>query len=43
MREKGLKETAANAAIRAINSYLHWNSGSDRKCGTGWLRNVGGR
>jgi integrase/recombinase XerD len=35
MREKGLKETGANAAIRAINSYLHWNSGSDRKCGAG--------
>jgi integrase/recombinase XerD len=35
MREKGLKETGANAAIRAINAYLHWNSGSDRKCGAG--------
>jgi integrase/recombinase XerD len=35
MREKGLKETGANAAIRAINSYLYWNSGSDRKCGAG--------
>lgn len=37
MREKGLKETGCNAAIRAINAYLHWNSGvgSDRKCGPG--------
>jgi integrase/recombinase XerD len=35
MREKGLKETGANAAIRAINAYLHWDSGSDRKCGAG--------
>ena len=35
MREKGLKETGCNAAIRAINAYLHWNSGSDRKCGAG--------
>jgi integrase/recombinase XerD len=35
MREKGLKETGCNAAIRAINSYLHWNSGSERKCGAG--------
>jgi hypothetical protein len=35
MREKGLKETGCNAAIRAINAYLHWNSGSERKCGAG--------
>jgi integrase/recombinase XerD len=35
MREKGLKETGCNAAIRAINSYLHWNSGVERKCGAG--------
>jgi integrase/recombinase XerD len=35
MREAGLKETGANAAIRAINAYLHWNSGSERKCGAG--------
>jgi integrase/recombinase XerD len=35
MREKGLKETGCNAALRAINAYLHWNSGSDRKCGAG--------
>jgi integrase len=35
MREKGLKETGCNAAIRAINAYLHWNSGSGRKCGVG--------
>jgi integrase/recombinase XerD len=35
MREQGLKETGCNAAIRAINAYLHWASGSDRKCGAG--------
>ena len=35
MRGAGLKETGANAAIRAINAYLHWNGGSDQKCGAG--------
>jgi hypothetical protein len=35
MREKRLKATGANAAIRAINAYLHWNSKSTRKCGAG--------
>ena len=36
MREKGLKATGCNAAIRAINAYLHWNStGGERKCGAG--------
>jgi integrase/recombinase XerD len=35
MREKGLKATGCNAAIRAINAYLHWNSGGERKCGPG--------
>lgn len=35
MREAGLKETGCNAAIRAINAYLHWSSGSERKCGAG--------
>ena len=35
MREKGLKETGCNAVIRAVNSYLHWNSGAERKCGPG--------
>jgi len=33
MREKGLKATGCNSAIRAINSFLHWNTaGTDRKC-----------
>jgi integrase/recombinase XerD len=33
MREKGLKATGCNSAIRAINTYLHWaNEGSDVKC-----------
>jgi integrase/recombinase XerD len=33
MREKGLKATGWNSAIRAINSYLHWSSaGMERKC-----------
>jgi len=35
MREKGLKETAANAVFRCLNAYLHWASGSERKCGAG--------
>jgi integrase/recombinase XerD len=35
MREAGLKETGCNAALRAINAYLHWNSGAERKCGAG--------
>ena len=35
MREKGLKETGCNAVIRAVNAYLHWSSGSERKCGAG--------
>jgi integrase/recombinase XerD len=35
MRERGLKETGCNAAIRAINAYLHWDTGSEKKCGAG--------
>jgi|ERR1700735_1680535 len=35
MRERGLKATGCNSAIRAINAYLHWNSGGERKCGPG--------
>jgi len=35
MRELGLKETGCNAAIRAINAYLHWASDNERKCGPG--------
>jgi len=35
MREKGRAATGCNVAIRAINSYLHWGSGLDRKCGAG--------
>src|ERR1041385_7698613 len=26
MREKGLKATGCNSAIRAINAYLHWKA-----------------
>jgi integrase/recombinase XerD len=38
MREKGRKATGCNAAIRAINAYLHWSSaGTERKCGPGCL------
>ena len=34
MREKGLKATGCNSAIRAINTYVHWaNAGSEVKCG----------
>jgi integrase/recombinase XerD len=33
MREKGLKATGCNSAIRAINTYLHWHhAGSEVKC-----------
>jgi len=33
MREKGLKATGCNSAIRAINAYLHWNAaGTEVKC-----------
>jgi integrase/recombinase XerD len=35
MRERGLKETGVNAILRCINAYLHWASGSERKCGAG--------
>src|SRR6267378_7270444 len=35
MREAGLKATGTNAVIRALNHYLHWNSGSTAKCGAG--------
>lgn len=38
MRERGLKATGCNSAIRAINAYLHWSSaGTERKCGPGCL------
>jgi integrase/recombinase XerD len=33
MREKGLKATGCNSAIRALNSYVHWaNTGPEVKC-----------
>ena len=33
MREKGLKATGCNSAIRALNTYVHWlNVGPDAKC-----------
>jgi integrase/recombinase XerD len=35
MREKGLKATGCNSVIRAVNSYLHWQSAGERKCGPG--------
>jgi integrase/recombinase XerD len=35
MRQKGLKETGVNTVLRCVNAYLHWNSGSERKCGQG--------
>jgi len=36
MREKGLKPTACNSAIQALNSYSHWAYvGSDIKCSSG--------
>ena len=35
MREQGLKATGCNAALRAINCYLHWTSQNHGKCGSG--------
>jgi integrase/recombinase XerD len=35
MRERGLKATGCNCALRAINAYLHWSAGTERKCGPG--------
>jgi integrase/recombinase XerD len=35
MREKGLKETGINTVLRCVNAYIHWSSGSERKCGAG--------
>lgn len=35
MCEQGLKATGCNANIRAINAYLHWSTGAERKCGAG--------
>jgi integrase/recombinase XerD len=36
MRQTGRKATGCNCAIRAINSFLHWNSAcTERKCGPG--------
>jgi integrase/recombinase XerD len=32
MREKGLKATGCNSAIRAINAYLHWSASPEIKC-----------
>ncbi|HUB20590.1 MAG TPA: site-specific integrase [Acidobacteriaceae bacterium] len=35
MRSKGLKESGINCVLRCLNAYLHWASGSERKCGVG--------
>ncbi|HEY2038242.1 MAG TPA: hypothetical protein VGG95_01165, partial [Edaphobacter sp.] len=35
MRERGRKATGCNVTIRAINAYMHWDSGAKRKCGPG--------
>jgi integrase/recombinase XerD len=37
MRAKGLKETGVNTVLRCVNAYLHWNSGTERKCGPGCI------
>ena len=34
MRERRTA-TGCNCTIRAINAYLHWNTGSERRCGAG--------
>jgi len=33
MRAKGLNEAGVNTLLRTFNAYLHWDSGSERKCG----------
>lgn len=33
MRTKGRKATGCNCTVRAINAYMHWSTGSERKCG----------
>jgi integrase/recombinase XerD len=35
MREHKLTEAGCNTVSRCINAYLHWASGSERKCGAG--------
>lgn len=35
MREANLKEAGVNTVIRCVNAYLHWGSGSDRRCAPG--------
>ncbi len=35
MRQKKLKETGVNTVLRCVNAYLHWASGSERRCGPG--------
>ncbi|MGA2337303.1 MAG: tyrosine-type recombinase/integrase [Terriglobales bacterium] len=35
LRQSGLKETGVNACTRALNCYLHWNSGHAGKCSPG--------
>ncbi|SFS07689.1 integrase/recombinase XerD [Granulicella pectinivorans] len=37
MREKGLTAAGANSVVRCINAYLHWTTGSERKCGAGCI------
>lgn len=35
LQETNHKVTGVNCVARCLNSYLHWNSGTDRKCGPG--------
>ena len=35
MRKAGRKETGVNSVLRGLNAYLHWDSGSERRCGPG--------
>jgi integrase/recombinase XerD len=35
LQDTGHKPTGVNCVARCVNSYLHWNSGTDRKCGPG--------
>ena len=35
LRERGLSPAGANIVIRTCNTFLHWQSGSERPCGAG--------
>jgi site-specific recombinase XerC len=40
MRAQGLAVSSCNCRIRAVNSYLHWTSGRNTKCGAGCIEST---